>query len=234
MSPEDITQSTHASLPAALLGLTAVGHAHVPGAWLFRGIDLQLHRGSRLAIQGASGSGKSTLLNILAGLETPTEGALQWAGEETSAWSEERRRSCRQSEMGFVFQAFHLLMHLTALQNVMVPCLLNGESYEEAQAAAGALLGELGMDQRLNASPSTLSGGEQQRVALARALVHRPAVVFADEPTGNLDAKTSSQALSLLIRLCDARQTSLVMVTHSDEAARSMDRVLRLTAEGLV
>ena len=87
MSPEDITQSTHASLPAALLGLTAVGHAHVPGAWLFRGIDLQLHRGSRLAIQGASGSGKSTLLNILAGLETPTEGALQWAGEETSAWS---------------------------------------------------------------------------------------------------------------------------------------------------
>ena len=159
---------------------------------------------------------------------------MQWAGEETSAWSEERRRSCRQSEMGFVFQAFHLLMHLTALQNVMVPCLLNGESYEQAQAAAGALLGELGMDQRLNASPSTLSGGEQQRVALARALVHRPAVVFADEPTGNLDAKTSSQALSLLIRLCDARQTSLVMVTHSDEAARSMDRVMRLTAEGLV
>jgi predicted ABC-type transport system involved in lysophospholipase L1 biosynthesis ATPase subunit len=136
--------------------------------------------------------------------------------------------------MGFVFQAFHLLPHLSALQNVMVPCLLGGASGVAAAELARELLKNLGLATRLDAKPSSLSGGEQQRVALARALVHRPKVVFADEPTGNLDADTAAKTLALLIGLCRERQTSLVMVTHSDEAAKSMGRALRLTQKGLV
>jgi putative ABC transport system ATP-binding protein len=136
--------------------------------------------------------------------------------------------------MGFVFQAFHLLPHLSALQNVMVPCLLGGASGQDAAQSARELLGELGLASRLDANPTSLSGGEQQRVALARALVHRPKVVFADEPTGNLDTDTAAKTLALLIGLCKERQTCLVMVTHSDEAARSMGRTLRLTKKGLV
>jgi putative ABC transport system ATP-binding protein len=136
--------------------------------------------------------------------------------------------------MGFVFQAFHLLPHLSALQNVMVPCLLGGASGQAAAQSAQELLGDLGLASRLDAKPTSLSGGEQQRVALARALVHRPKVVFADEPTGNLDTDTAAKTLALLIGLCTERQTSLVMVTHSDEAARSMGRTLRLTKKGLV
>jgi predicted ABC-type transport system involved in lysophospholipase L1 biosynthesis ATPase subunit len=136
--------------------------------------------------------------------------------------------------MGFVFQAFHLLPHLSALQNVMVPCLLGGQSGKSCAESARSLLCDLGLQKRLNAQPASLSGGEQQRVALARALVHHPKVVFADEPTGNLDTATAANTLALLIDLCTARQTSLVVVTHSDDAARSMGRSLRLTHQGLV
>jgi len=136
--------------------------------------------------------------------------------------------------MGFVFQAFHLLPHLSALQNVMVPCLLGQAAGQDAALLARELLGELGLATRLDAKPNRLSGGEQQRVALARALVHRPKVVFADEPTGNLDTDTAAKSLALLTGLCRERQTSLVMVTHSDEAARAMDRTLRLTKQGLL
>jgi predicted ABC-type transport system involved in lysophospholipase L1 biosynthesis ATPase subunit len=126
--------------------------------------------------------------------------------------------------MGFVFQAFHLLPHLSALQNVMVPCLLGGQSGKACAESASSLLCDLGLQKRLNAQPASLSGGEQQRVALARALVHNPKVVFADEPTGNLDTATAANTLALLIDLCTSRQTSLVVVTHSDDAARSMGR----------
>jgi predicted ABC-type transport system involved in lysophospholipase L1 biosynthesis ATPase subunit len=136
--------------------------------------------------------------------------------------------------MGFVFQAFHLLPHLSALQNVMVPCLLDGESGQACAFAARSLLCDLGLQKRLDAKPASLSGGEQQRVALARALVHHPKVVFADEPTGNLDTTTAAKTLALLIDLCTAGQTSLVVVTHSDDAARAMGRTLRLTPQGLL
>jgi len=217
-----------------VLSLRSVGHAYVSDEWLFRGLDFELAQGERVAIQGTSGCGKSTLLNIMAGLEVPTNGEVEWSGQPTSAWSAKRRQSCRQLEMGFVFQAFHLLPHLTALQNVMVPCLLGGQSAKTCTAPARSLLCDLGMDKRLDALPSSLSGGEQQRVALARALVHHPKVVFADEPTGNLDTKTATHTLALLIELCKASDASLVVVTHSDEAARSMGRTLRLTSRGLV
>lgn len=217
-----------------VLSLLSVGHAYLSGDWLFKDLNFELVQGEHVAIQGASGSGKSTLLNIMAGLEVPAYGEVHWSGQPTSAWSAERRRSCRQSEMGFVFQAFHLLPHLSALQNVMVPCLLGGQSGLVCSEAARSLLCDLGMQKRLDAKPTSLSGGEQQRVALARALVHHPKVVFADEPTGNLDTKTAASTLSLLIELCKSRQTSLVVVTHADEAARSMGRTLHLTAEGLI
>lgn len=218
----------------SVLNLLSVGHAHAPDEWLFQGLNFELAQAEHVAIQGTSGCGKSTLLNIMAGLEVPAQGQVLWSGERTSDWTAERRRQARQAEMGFVFQAFHLLPHLSALQNVMVPSLLGGAAGPAAEEAAGALLGEMGMRQRLHAKPASLSGGEQQRVALARALVHRPRVVFADEPTGNLDTRTAAHTLALLIDLCVARQTSLVMVTHSDEAARCMGRTLRLTQQGLV
>ncbi len=218
----------------AVLSLLSVGHAYLSEEWLFQGLNFELAQGEHVAIQGASGCGKSTLLNIMAGLEVPTSGEVCWSGQNTSAWSAERRRSCRQSEMGFVFQAFHLLPHLSALQNVMVPCLLGGQSGQACAFAARSLLCDLGMQKRLDAKPASLSGGEQQRVALARALVHHPKVVFADEPTGNLDTSTAAKTLALLIDLCTAGQTSLVVVTHSDDAARSMGRTLRLTPEGLL
>jgi ABC-type lipoprotein export system ATPase subunit len=217
-----------------VLSLLSVGHAYSPDDWLFRGLDFELTLGERVAIQGTSGCGKTTLLNIMAGLEVPSDGEVFWSNQPTSAWSVERRRSCRQTEMGFIFQAFHLLPHLSALQNVMVPCLLGGQSGQICAVAARELLCDLGMQKRLDAKPSSLSGGEQQRVALARALVHQPKVVFADEPTGNLDTTTAANTLALLIDLCSARQTSLVVVTHSDEAARSIGRTLRLTSQGLV
>ena len=218
----------------AVLSLLSVAHAYTPQEWLFQGLDFALAQGEHVAIQGTSGCGKSTLLNIMAGLEVPTHGEVRWSGEATAAWSAEQRRACRQADMGFVFQAFHLLPHLSALQNVMVPCLLGGASGQDAAQSARELLGDLGLATRLDAKPTSLSGGEQQRVALARALVHRPKVVFADEPTGNLDTDTAAKTLALLIGLCTERQTSLVMVTHSDEAARAMGRTLRLTKKGLV
>ena len=218
----------------SLLSLISVGHAHLPGEWLFEDLSFELALGEHVAIQGTSGCGKSTLLNIMAGLEVPTHGRVHWLGAPTSEWSAEQRRACRQADMGFVFQAFHLLPHFSALQNVMVPCLLGGMSGQNASQFARELLEDLGLAARIDAMPSTLSGGEQQRVALARALVHRPKVVFADEPTGNLDTETAAKSLALLIGLCRERGTGLVMVTHSDEAARSMGRTWRLTPKGLV
>lgn len=218
----------------AVLSLLSVGHAYSPDEWLFRGLNFELVQGEHVAIQGTSGCGKSTLLNIMAGLEVPSHGEVCWSDEPTSSWTAERRRSCRQSEMGFVFQAFHLLPHLSALQNVMVPCLLGGESSQSCAISARSLLCDLGLQKRLDARPTSLSGGEQQRVALARALVHHPKVVFADEPTGNLDTTTAANTLALMIDLCSARKTSLVVVTHSDDAAKAMGRTLRLTAQGLV
>ena len=217
-----------------VLSLLSVSHSYLQEEWLFQGLDFELAQGEHVAIQGTSGCGKSTLLNIMAGLEVPTRGEVCWSGQPTSAWTDEQRRYCRQTEMGFVFQAFHLLPHLSALQNVMVPCLLGGQSGIACAETAKSLLCDLGLQKRLNAQPASLSGGEQQRVALARALVHQPKVVFADEPTGNLDTATAASTLALLIDLCTARQTSLVVVTHSDDAARSMGRSLRLTHQGLV
>ena len=180
-------------------------------------------------MQGASGVGKSTLLNLLAGLDRPDEGLVRYKGRDLADMHQAERLALRRKTLGFVFQAFHLMPHLDAIQNVMVPCLLAGVPASLARENARQLLVDLGLKDALHAFPSVLSGGEQQRVALARALVHRPDIVLADEPTGNLDPETANQALSLLCRYCRDQGAALVMVTHSAEAAARLDRRFVLT-----
>ena len=196
-------------------------------------VDLVLLQGERVALQGESGVGKSTLLNLIAGLDVPDAGTIEVAGRRIDNLSAAERTRFRREALGFVFQAFHLLPHLSTLQNVMVPLMLSGTGEVIARERALALLGELGVAPRAQARPGELSGGEQQRVALARALVHRPALVLADEPTGNLDPATASQALDLLLAQCKRHGTTLLMVTHSPETAALADRRLALTQDGL-
>lgn len=200
-----------------------------PQRWLFRGLNLTVSPGEQLALRGASGVGKSSLLNLLAGLDQPDEGRVLFKERDLAQMSHAERLALRRTAFGFVFQAFHLMPHLNALQNVMVPCLLAGLPFGQAQARAEQLLGALGLSDSCDVFPTVLSGGEQQRVALARALVHQPEVVLADEPTGNLDPETADQALNLLCRTCREQGAALVMVTHSAEAAARLDRTFVLT-----
>jgi len=200
-----------------------------PKRWLFRDLDLSLAANEQLALQGASGVGKSTLLNLLAGLDQPDSGQVLFEGVDLTTMDATQRLALRRDAFGFVFQAFHLLPHLNALQNVMVPCLLAGMSLAQSKDRALALLDKLGLDELLEALPAVLSGGEQQRVALARALVHEPRLVLADEPTGNLDPETAAQALDLLCDTCRKQGSALIMVTHSADAAQRLDRRFVLT-----
>jgi putative ABC transport system ATP-binding protein len=197
--------------------------------WLFRELNLSLASSEQLALQGASGVGKSTLLNLLAGLDEPDSGRVLYQGQDLTLMNETERLALRRTAFGFVFQAFHLMPYLTVLQNTMVPCLLAGMPVKQATEEASSLLNLLGLNQCSEAFPATLSGGEQQRVALARALVHRPQLVLADEPTGNLDPQTAKQALDLLCDTCRTRGAALLMVTHSAEAAARLDRTFVLT-----
>jgi putative ABC transport system ATP-binding protein len=197
--------------------------------WLFRGLNISLNAGEQLALQGASGVGKSTLLNILAGLDQPDEGRLLFEGKDIKIMGANERLYLRRAAFGFVFQAFHLMPHLNALQNVMVPCLIAGLPLDQAKDRARDLLKALGLSAAYEQFPAVLSGGEQQRIALARALVHRPKIVLADEPTGNLDPTTAELALDLLCSYCREHNAALVMVTHSEKAAERLDRHLFLT-----
>ena len=195
-------------------------------------VSFAVERGQSLAIVGPSGSGKSTLLAILAGLDTPTRGAVFLNGTELTALDEDGRAAARARHVGFVFQAFHLVPSLTALENVMLPLELAGSA--DAAAAARLALAEVGLAARLGHYPRQLSGGEQQRVALARAFVGRPDVLFADEPTGNLDTATGARVAALLFGLNRASPTTLILVTHERDMARRCDRVLELDAGRLV
>jgi putative ABC transport system ATP-binding protein len=197
--------------------------------WLFRGLNITLAAGEQLALQGASGVGKSTLLNLLAGLDQPDEGRLLYEGKDLKTMGVNEQLHLRRVAFGFVFQAFHLMPHLNALQNVMVPCLIGGLPLDQAKDRAQILLNELGLAATYDQFPAVLSGGEQQRIALARALVHRPKIVLADEPTGNLDPITADLALELLCRSCREHNAALIMVTHSEKAAERLDRRLVLT-----
>jgi putative ABC transport system ATP-binding protein len=213
-----------------LLQAEGLGRRVTGDRWLFRGLDITLTAGEQLALQGASGVGKSTLLNLLAGLDEPDEGRLLFEGKDLKKMGVNEHLHLRRVAFGFVFQAFHLMPHLNALQNVMVPCLIGGLPINQAKDRAQALLSELGLAATFEQFPAVLSGGEQQRIALARALVHRPKIVLADEPTGNLDPFTAELALELLCRSCREHNAALVMVTHSEKAAERLDRRLVLTS----
>jgi putative ABC transport system ATP-binding protein len=191
-------------------------------------VDLSIGRGESVAIVGASGAGKSTLLALLAGLDEPSSGRVWLAGHELSALDEDGRAAVRARHVGFVFQSFHLLPSLTALENVMLPLELARRA--DARATAREVLGRVGLGERLGHYPRQLSGGEQQRVAIARAFVTAPDVLFADEPTGNLDATTGEKIMDLLFGLNASTRTTLVLVTHDPALARRCERVIRLDA----
>jgi putative ABC transport system ATP-binding protein len=191
-------------------------------------VSFTVNAGEAVAVVGASGSGKSTLLGLLAGLDTPTSGSVSISGEQLFTLDEDGRAALRARLVGFVFQSFNLLPAMTALENVMLPLELAGES--GAAASAKALLERVGLGGRLTHYPKQLSGGEQQRVAIARAFATRPALLLADEPTGNLDATTGAAIIDLMFELNRERGTTLILVTHDLELSRRCGRALRLVA----
>ena len=195
-------------------------------------VSFELARGETAAIVGASGSGKSTLLALMAGLDIPSEGGVDMLGIALNGLDEDGRAKLRGSSVGFVFQSFQLLPALTALENVMLPLELSGHA--DPETAARAILGKVGLADRLSHYPRQLSGGEQQRVAIARAFVVDPAVLFADEPTGNLDTDTGRAIADLLFELNATRGTTLVLVTHDERLAARCQRQLRLHAGRLM
>jgi putative ABC transport system ATP-binding protein len=195
-------------------------------------VSLAVAAGETVAVVGASGAGKSTLLALLAGLDEPSAGSVWLEGVELSALDEDGRAALRAQHVGFVFQSFHLVPSLTAHENVMLPLELAGR--RDARAAARAVLEQVGLGPRLGHYPRQLSGGEQQRVAIARAFVTRPAVLFADEPTGNLDTATGARVMELLFDLNAASGTTLVLVTHDRAIAARCGRVIELDAGRLV
>ncbi|GMQ54500.1 ABC transporter ATP-binding protein [Halopseudomonas aestusnigri] len=195
-------------------------------------VSLSIERSSSLAIVGASGSGKSTLLSLLAGLDLPSSGQVILAGEDLTALNEDQRATLRGREVGFVFQSFQLLDSLTALENVMLPLELAGRS--DARDRAGELLQRVGLEARRQHYPQQLSGGEQQRVAIARAFASEPSILFADEPTGNLDAATGERISDLLFALNRERGTTLVLVTHDAQLADRCQHAVRMQAGRLL
>ena len=195
-------------------------------------VSFQVAAGESVAVVGASGAGKSTLLALLAGLDEPSTGAVWLEGIELSALDEDGRAAARARHVGFVFQSFHLIPSLTALENVMLPLELAGRA--DARAGAREVLRQVGLESRLRHYPRQLSSGEQQRVAIARAFVTRPSVLFADEPTGNLDTATGARVIQLLFDLNAAAGTTLVLVTHDRELAARCGRIIELDAGRLV
>jgi putative ABC transport system ATP-binding protein len=199
---------------------------------ILAGVSLSIARGETVAVMGASGAGKSTLLALLAGLDEPTSGTVHLADRELTSLDEDGRAAVRARHVGFVFQSFHLVPSLTALENVMLPLELAGR--RDARGAALEVLDRVGLAGRVGHYPRQLSGGEQQRVAIARAFVTRPDVLFADEPTGNLDAATGERIMDLLFGLNAATGATLVLVTHDRALAGRCGRVIRLDAGRIV
>jgi putative ABC transport system ATP-binding protein len=196
-------------------------------------IRLELAQGEYIAIMGESGTGKSTLLNLIAGLDVPDSGQIRIDGQDLARMDDAGRTRLRREAMGFIFQAFHLLPYLTVRQNVMLPLLFNHDSQAQREQQVAAMLNAVGLGQRLHSSPRELSGGEMQRVAIARALVHRPRLILADEPTGNLDEESAAQVLHLIRSQMETGAHAGILVTHSLSAAQTADRIYLLTRKGL-
>jgi putative ABC transport system ATP-binding protein len=200
---------------------------------LLRGIELEVAAGEYVAIMGESGVGKSTLLNLIAGLDLPGRGSIVLDGIDVTRLDDTARTLVRRERVGFVFQAFHLLPHLTVAQNVGLPLSLNGAGAAQARTRVAEMLAAVGLEKAARTYPRELSGGEMQRVAIARALVHRPLLLLADEPTGNLDPDTAAPVLALLRDQAKRESGAVIIVTHSTLAARTADRILVLTPDGL-
>ncbi|HXF65326.1 MAG TPA: ABC transporter ATP-binding protein [Burkholderiales bacterium] len=218
-------------LAPVIIGARGLGKQVITGdaeLTILEDVSLEVRAGEAVAIVGVSGSGKSTLLGLLAGLDTPSAGSVRIDGQDLFALDEDGRARLRGRMIGFVFQSFQLLPAMTALENVMLPLELAGAP--SAREAARAMLERVGLAGRLGHYPKQLSGGEQQRVAIARAFVTRPKLLFADEPTGNLDAATAAQVIELLFELNRESATTLLLVTHDEAITRRCDRVLRLAA----
>jgi len=199
---------------------------------ILSGVNLEIKAGERVAIIGVSGSGKSTLLGLLAGLDSPTQGEVMLAGERLDQLDEDGRARARAGQVGFVFQSFQLLPELTALENVMLPLELAG--FTDPEDDARGLLARVGLGERLSHYPRQLSGGEQQRVAIARAFAMKPAILFADEPTGNLDSTTGARVIDLLFDLNREQSTTLVLVTHDESLASRCERHIYLDGGRIV
>ncbi|MBE6894346.1 MAG: ABC transporter ATP-binding protein [Ruminococcaceae bacterium] len=197
-------------------------------------INLEIEKGEFCCIVGTSGSGKSTLLNQLAGLEKPTKGFVVINGENISKMDEKKLAVFRQNNIGFIFQSYNLMPTLTAVENVAFPLMFKGVPRKEREKKAKQMLKEMQMKDRMNHKPTELSGGQQQRVGIARAFVGRPSVIFADEPTGNLDSKTTEQVMDMLIDISQKNNITFVMVTHDNELAKKAKRIVTLVDGNIV
>lgn len=234
ISPSDASQRAAASKAGHAIAVRSLAKRVTDSSGelaILDGVDFTVAYGETVAITGSSGSGKSTLLGLLAGLDVPTEGNVYLAGQDLFALDEDQRAQLRARHVGFVFQSFQLLPHLTALENVMLPLELAGR---EARAKATAMLERVGLGARLRHYPKTLSGGEQQRVSLARAFVVEPDLLFADEPTGSLDSATGEAIIDLMFSLHRERGTTLLLVTHDAKLAQRCARQLVIAGGRLV
>jgi len=212
-----------------MLELRNISKGYAPGKRLLDHLTYTLKAGEYVAVMGESGIGKSTLLNLIAGLDTPDSGEVLINGTAISSMSDDAATQLRRELFGFIFQAFHILPHLTLHQNVALPLLLNGQSLQRVEE----MLDQVGLQGRGRDFPHQLSGGELQRVAIARALIHRPKLILADEPTGNLDPDTAQEILELIRTEIKSNGASAIIVTHSHMAAATTDRILSLSKDGL-